>query len=612
MSALIVGHRGVGKSALLERARAYFKSAGLAFHGVDLDRWIEDAEGISVAEYFASRGERAFRAREIEALSEIVRSYQSDGELWVAAGAGFEGSAPEGWRVIWASRASDSLGRVFVDRPRLNPELSQLDEFLQRKPKRDERYAALATEHLVLDEGFETPSPEERDWVLGRLANVGGFVTADAGDVRDFRAYLLRLSALGPERVELRDDLHSSLEFEIASQTIPSSQLLLSARDSTRAPETVALARRLSCALDWALELGSPPAGLAPEIVSVHVAKTDENLEALLARLDAATAAAGARVAKASPVVLSFAELARGEEWCRASVGARSFLPRSQDGRWAWYRLLAKGTQPIQFWRESSDGSAPDQPPLLRWARARRPGRSGFAAVLGDPVAHSRTPAEQREFCESRALDCLAVRVTESDWDAGALGALRSMGLVCAAVTAPLKGRALAACDNADTTAQAMGSANSLAWSRARGEWVGANTDSEGFRAAWAEACVSLASSSSVALWGGGGTSAVVRAMIPGVREFSARTGQERAPSPNATDVSPQAVVWAVGRSRMKQGAGWPPAHWAPSIVCDLNYAEDSPGREYALRSGARYFSGLSMFREQARLQRAFWAGVLD
>ena len=612
MSALIVGHRGVGKSALLERARAYFESAGLAFRGVDLDRWIEEADGISVAEFFASRGERAFRAREIEALSEIVRSHQNDGELWVAAGAGFEGSAPEGWRVIWASRASDSLGRVFVDRPRLNPELSQLEEFMRRKPKRDERYAALATEHLVLDEGFETPSPEERDWALGRLANVGGFVTADAGDVRDFRAHLLRLSALGPERVELRDDLHSSLELEIASRTIPSSQLLLSARDSTRAPETVALARRLGCALDWALELGPPPAGLAPDIVSAHVAETAENLEALLARLDAAATAAGARVAKASPLVRSIAELAMGEEWCRAKVGARSFLPRSQDGRWAWYRLLAKGSQPIQFWRESLDGSATDQPPLLRWARARGPGRSGFAAVLGDPVAHSRTPAEQREFCESRALDCVAVRVTESEWDSGALGVLRTMGLVCAAVTAPLKGRALATCGTADATAQAMGSANSLAWSSARGEWIGTNTDAEGFRAAWAEASASHAISGSVALWGGGGTSAVVRAMIPGVREFSARTGTERAPSASAGDVAPQAVVWAVGRSRMSQGAGWPPAHWTPAIVCDLNYAEDSPGREYALLSGARYFSGLAMFREQARLQRAFWSEALD
>jgi shikimate 5-dehydrogenase len=50
-----------------------------------------------------------------------------------------------------------------------------------------------------------------------------------------------------------------------------------------------------------------------------------------------------------------------------------------------------------------------------------------------------------------------------------------------------------------------------------------------------------------------------------------------------------------------------PPKQWKPSILVDLNYTEDSPGREYALQVGAEYVSGLRMFQVQAEKQREFW-----
>jgi len=33
----------------------------------------------------------------------------------------------------------------------------------------------------------------------------------------------------------------------------------------------------------------------------------------------------------------------------------------------------------------------------------------------------------------------------------------------------------------------------------------------------------------------------------------------------------------------------------------------DSPGREYALQTQAKYCSGLTMFQSQARFQQRFW-----
>jgi hypothetical protein len=39
----------------------------------------------------------------------------------------------------------------------------------------------------------------------------------------------------------------------------------------------------------------------------------------------------------------------------------------------------------------------------------------------------------------------------------------------------------------------------------------------------------------------------------------------------------------------------------------DLNYRDDSAGKEYALHVKAKYISGLDMFLVQAAGQRKFW-----
>ena len=67
---------------------------------------------------------------------------------------------------------------------------------------------------------------------------------------------------------------------------------------------------------------------------------------------------------------------------------------------------------------------------------------------------------------------------------------------------------------------------------------------------------------------------------------------------------NPDTVIWAVGRSRWSSCC-FPPLHWRPKLVVDLNYTLDSPGREYALLCGAKkYISGKIIFKNQAIKQQ--------
>lgn len=62
----LIGYMGSGKTTL---GRAVAARTGIRF--IDLDDYIEEREGCTIREIFASRGEEAFRALEREALAEV-------------------------------------------------------------------------------------------------------------------------------------------------------------------------------------------------------------------------------------------------------------------------------------------------------------------------------------------------------------------------------------------------------------------------------------------------------------------------------------------------------------------------------------------------------------
>jgi shikimate dehydrogenase len=135
-------------------------------------------------------------------------------------------------------------------------------------------------------------------------------------------------------------------------------------------------------------------------------------------------------------------------------------------------------------------------------------------ALLGHPVAHSRSPAMHN--AAFRALDMNwryeALDVAPHDF-AAVLGSLPAAGFVGANVTIPHKLRALEAADEATDVARAVGAANTLSF--ASGRVRADNTDVEGLLAALRERAPGApAGMRALVLGAGGAARAVVYALL--------------------------------------------------------------------------------------------------
>lgn len=607
MRTAVVGHRGVGKSSFLRRVQTYFEHESKPVTCLDLDREIERRTGRNVREIFEKDGESAFRWLEMETFRAIDEETKSLGhDLYLALGGGFDPSAlPESWRCLWLRRVTDSNGRIFFDRPRLEAGMSALEEFETRRRAREPRFSDRADEVFWLDEGLDSADEAECAFVLGELRSIGGAITIRPSQFNreaQFEAWARARMNAGLRWFELRDDLLSPSQMERAIRYLPDDRVLVSYRDPQKADLTADFVERHALAFDWPIEYGPPIFG-EPRFFSLHERAEGESIAEALARFPKEIPS-GATLKAALPTY-SFDELRAGDEWVRRFPEARLFLPMSTDGRWAWYRLLKGNSYDLNFVRDF-EASAPDQPSFLQWARrARLPNDiEGFAAILGDPVSHSRTPMEQASFFAARNAPVLSIRIDEDEWSRGAPTFLRSLGLKWASVTSPLKRLAYEFAVIREKTAEELASVNTLLWTD--NGWRGTNTDREGFAELVAKARDESGDLGRIAMWGGGGTLNVVKSVLPETELFSLRTGENRvAGRPQASEFSPETVIWGVGRSQ--SGEGRIPPTWKPRLVIDLNYADDSPGRDYAIEVGCRYISGLAMFRAQAEAQRRFW-----
>ncbi|MCX7978215.1 MAG: hypothetical protein N2578_04360 [Bdellovibrionaceae bacterium] len=576
---ILIGHRGVGKSALAERLSTYGVKPV-----VDLDQVISDREGRPVTELFENFGEAKFREIELSALRNFVDSAPLGTVISVGAGLLLD-RAPRGVEHFWVQRDTDSIGRIFLNRPRLERALSPSAEYTVRFRQREPLYSRYSHSGLLLPEGLRRPDELERKIIFNLIDGAGGAVTL-------FPEKSLRVFSVGAEFYEYRDDLFQEADFERVRSFVPRGRLLYSHRC-----ESPHYRRHLDSVdhFDWALESGLLDRDVAERfgenlIVSSHAESVEEGL------LDLKIFMKKNLRLKLCPKVHSFLDLKTGHEWWLQDPERRVFLPRSDDGRWAWYRLWGKGRFFLNFWRNGR-GSSLDQPSLYWWMSA--PGVcKRFAAVLGDPVDHSWTPMEQREFFSALGMPVFSIKVNDVEF-AFALEFLRSLGLVAAAVTSPLKKLAFRTCSHVDDRASEFRSVNTMVLQE--GRWCGTNTDLAGLEKALLVAGIS----SPVVIWGGGGTLPLLQKLLPDAVEYSARTAR---PREGHQAVSPRTVIWAAPRGESNQ---WPPAEWRPDLVFDLNYREDSPGREYAQRCGARYFSGETMFYAQAEGQRQFWKDKL-
>ncbi len=639
---LLVGHRGVGKSSLLKRMKAYDPSA----HCWDLDEEIEKLCGKNLSHIFESEGEAAFRKIERKVLNQWLQSHQHKATRnhYMALGAGFEGDGfqkdgsqsailsdfekaiPPELVVIWVRRTTDSLGRTLMNRPPLPPKgekTSEYKEFLKRFKKREQRYAQWAHDEITLIEGLDFPNPWESmifnpspssqtpQTPPSLSSKPSPHKVTPHGQITLFPQHMasyhfLHLFVKKYEaffsHFELRNDLLCPQQIQWARELIPAEKLILSHR-TTHNTNQNDNQNTMEMKIDWALELGEPK--VPCHVISLHKREKygGGSVKDCCQQLEKYFKFNGSsKHLKLAISIENFEELWEAHQWWKKHPENRSFLPRSQSGRWSWYRMRQKPYMKFNFVRLGDSSSCKDQPLLLDWLRGLDNFKN-FAAVLGQPVESSHTPIEHDEYFRKENIPVLRISMEEKELDPG-LSILKDLGLICAAVTSPLKKSALHFCDQLSSVAQESQSVNTLFFDEKDKKIVGHNTDIDGLK------CLFTHVKSFAIVWGGGGTrrsmALALKALGKKASFYSARTGKPLSSEQTASKMPFEPIsslIWAVGRNRHKK---WP-SH-SPHKVIDLNYTQDSPGLEFAHSHKIPYISGQSMFKAQAKEQRAFWS----
>lgn len=595
MKIVISGHRGAGKTSLLRRLQKVFN----VFTFVDLDQRIEEVTTKSISALFQQHGEAGFRKIELETYQSLTATNLTV----IAVGGGFPvDQISEDDLVIFVRRISDSAGRLFLNRPRLKPEISPLQESLELFAPRQDRFLQRADFIYHMPEGMDLAGSSLFDVESALFSKIFSFVTKEstpstALDIpqvfqlpKQMVHAIITLEPVVLQRpkrwqlfahfanelgffVELRDDLLTDTRIAEVIQEISPQQIVYSCRRIGAKPKT---SWTSFAAVDWAVELGEVPEellGLVEKlIVSCHNDDKEENISILRAKSPPHAKK------KCSPLVNSFSEL------CLSEDENINFLPRSVEGRWRWYRLLRAQSQALNYYRYWQ-GSAADQASFFEMF-SFIPKISAFAAVLGDPVQFSFSPVFHHQFFYERHTCMLPIQVREEEWDV-AFATLKKLGLRWAAVTSPLKKLLFATVQKRGAGTEDFQSANTYCDS------VCENTDQVGLKA-----LLEIENSGDWVVWGGGGTLEMIRHLLPRANFVSVRGGSGR-------DLRPRQILWAAPR---KEPMIFPPEEWHPETVVDLNYNSNSPGLEYALDCGARYVSGLRMFIAQAEAQQQIWS----
>lgn len=604
----LIGHRGTGKTSLLDRLRQYYGDRIRCF---DLDQEIEKATSLSISQIFQERGESVFREFEKKVFQETLMdsdkvSSSRDSITVMSLGGGFDLNllnAVKEKEILWVRRETDSEGRIFLDRPRLDPRTSPLEEYRKIYGRRQDLYSRYSTLPVFIPEGWIFPNAGENLFFEALFFGVKNKKHKENENTYAtlFPSLISHASVfinLGM-KLELRTDVLAWETIKELVRSVPCQDLLLSIRNIGFLEHLPRLPKDLK--VDWAYELGVPPEVLREPgalcSISFHerenlavldsIQKFFEYKSTFWPRCDL--------VLKFSPVIENFKELSDAYEYFRnqdrVDFGKIAFLPRGtaeKKGSFRWFRLVTELSSPLTF-IHSGDDSQLDLPLLLDWLRANP--SSEFGAVIGNPVKHSLTPAFHSEFSarELGNAPFYPIQVSVSE-KREAIKLLARLGLRYVAVTSPLKENGV----------------NTL-FLTPDGESVECNTDEMGLRALLKKAS-DTSPLGPTYVWGGGGVLPTLSSVLPEfsdeIHYYSVRTGQERETKEVSAEYCPvETVIWA-GAPGLDR---FPDPAWRPNRVVDLSYQESSRGREYALRSGARYVSGLEMFRAQALAQQKFW-----
>lgn len=253
--------------------------------------------------------------------------------------------------------------------------------------------------------------------------------------------------------------------------------------------------------------------------------------------------------------------------------------------------------------------------------------------VIGDPVAHSISPAIQQA-----ALDRAGVAATYERWhtplDAlpGRIASLRVPSILGANVSVPHKQAVIPLLDEVRPEAIRAGAVNTIL--NQDGRLLGDNTDVYGVQAAVAEVCPDIASRLVLILGAGGAARGVVLGLaalgVSRITLWNRNRGRaeqlvaDLAPLPlEVVDADPAALERAVERATVLINAtsvGWhgdetplPVSHLeqleADSLVMDLTY-RDTALLVAARERGLPTLDGLPMLVYQGARAFELWTGV--
>jgi shikimate dehydrogenase len=262
--------------------------------------------------------------------------------------------------------------------------------------------------------------------------------------------------------------------------------------------------------------------------------------------------------------------------------------------------------------------SGPARPPLS--------GHTRVVGVIGDPVAHSLSPALHNAAFAALGLDWVYVafpvprgRATE------AVAAVPALGLAGFNVTMPHKEDVASACDELTPEAAALRSVNTVV-ALPDGRTLGDSTDGPGFLDALAEEGIAVAGQPVLVLGAGGAARAVVLALgragaavtVAARRPDAAESAAALAPGAPAVPLvaaDPSGFAVVVNATPLGMSGGDPlpvdpDALHAGQAVIDLVYhPADTPLLTAARARGARAVNGLGMLLHQAARSFNLWTG---
>lgn len=259
-------------------------------------------------------------------------------------------------------------------------------------------------------------------------------------------------------------------------------------------------------------------------------------------------------------------------------------------------------------------------------------GATRLAAVIGDPVRHSRSPAlANAAFAAGNLPWAMVAFEVPAGSGAGAVEAARVLGIGGLMVTMPHKAEVIPALDRLTPAAAALGAVNSIAW---EGDaLVGDNTDGPGLVASLrTDHGIELADRRVAVLGAGGAARSVVWAVADAgaaevvvVNRTAARAEAAAALAGPVGRVAPvEAVADAdvvVNATSVGMGAGADDDGPLPvpvevlgdhQVVVDLVYQPlVTPLLRAAAAAGARSVDGLGMLVHQAARSIERWTGIV-